>query len=149
LATNATTCGIYKISTSTTGEYFLIENRSPAGYDRGFIGLLNDNSTNTRAGENFKGGLAIWHIDNSSNCDYSNACDNSTPNIVDLEEANDADLDTTGSRGRTTHLFYSGNNATFDNSTTPNSKLTSGSSSGISVTNISAQGDNMTFTISK
>ena len=149
LATNATTCGIYKISTSTTGEYFLIENRGPAGYDRGFIGLLLDNDTNTMAAENFKGGLAIWHIDNSSNCDYSNACDNSTPNIVDLEEANDADLDNKSSRGRTTHLFYSGNNATFDNSSTPNSKLTSGSSSGISVTNISAPGDNMTFTISK
>ena len=149
LETNATACGIYKATTSTTGEYFLIENRSPAGYDRGFIGLLLDNSTNTMAEENFKGGLAIWHIDNSSNCDYSNACDSSTPNIVDLEEANDADLDTNGSRGRTTHLFYNGNNVTFDDSSTPNSKLTSGSASGISVTNISAPGDIMTFTITK
>ena len=59
LATNATTCGIYKIPTSTTGEYFLIENRGPAGYDRGFIGLLLDNDTNTMAAENFKGGLAM------------------------------------------------------------------------------------------
>jgi hypothetical protein len=46
-------------------------------------------------------------------------------------------------------LFYSGNNSTFDNSSTPNSKLYDNSSSGISATSISAAGDNMTLTISK
>jgi hypothetical protein len=68
---------------------------------------------------------------------------------VDLEEANDGDLDNALSNGRTTHLFYSGNSATFDNSSTPNSKLYDNSSSGISATSISAAGDNMTLTISK
>jgi hypothetical protein len=68
---------------------------------------------------------------------------------VDLEEANDADLDNASSRGRTTHLFYSSNSATFNNSSTPNSKLYDNSSSGISATSISAAGDSMTLTISK
>ena len=72
-----------------------------------------------------------------------------TPPLVDLEEANDADLDNASSNGRTTHLFYSGNSDTFDNSSTPNSNLYDNTSSGISLTNISAAGDNMTLTISK
>ena len=72
-----------------------------------------------------------------------------TPTLVDLEEANDADLDSASSNGSTTHLFYSGNSVTFDNSSTPNSKLYDANSSGISLTNISAAGDNMTLTISK
>jgi hypothetical protein len=68
---------------------------------------------------------------------------------VDLEEANDGDLDNALSNGRTTHLFYSGNSVTFNNSSTPDSKLYDCSSSGISATNISAAGDSMTLTISK
>ena len=50
---------------------------------------------------------------------------------------------------RKTHLFYNGNSATFDNDSTPNSRLYNNTSSGISVTSISAAGDNMTLTISK
>ena len=68
---------------------------------------------------------------------------------MDLEEANDADLDNGSSRGRTTHLYYSGNSVTFDYSSTPNSKLYDNSSSGISASSISAAGDSMTLTISK
>jgi len=72
-----------------------------------------------------------------------------SPPLVDLEEANNADLDSGLSSGRTTHLFYSANSATFDNSSTPDSKLYDNSSSGISATSISAAGDSMTLTISK
>jgi hypothetical protein len=68
---------------------------------------------------------------------------------VDLEEANDGDLDNGLSNGRTTHLFYSGNSVSFSNSSTPDSKLYDCSSSGISATSISAAGDSMTLTISK
>ena len=67
----------------------------------------------------------------------------------DMVGGNDADLDNDSSRGRTTHLFYSGNNSTFDNSSTPDSKLYDNSSSGISATSISAAGNSMTLTITK
>ena len=101
-------------------------------------------------GTKYTGGLAVWHVyDNLSSCLASNNCMALTPPLVDLEEANDADLDNATSNGRTTHLFYSGNNVTFDNSSTPNSNLYDNTSSGISLTNISAAGDNMTLTISK
>ena len=147
---HAASCGIYKATTSTSGEYFLFENRSSGGYDKGLNYLLLDNSSIYTVGSSYTGGLAIWHVkDILSSCSGSNNCETQSPKLVDLEEANDSDLDNALSNGRTTHLFFSGNNATFDNSSTPNSKLDNNSSSGISVTSISAAGDNMTLTISK
>ena len=82
-------------------------------------------------------------------CLGNNTCQNGSIKLLDLEEANNSDLDSGGSRGRTTHLFYSGNNSTFNNSSTPSSKWNDNSSSGISITNISAAGDDMTITVSK
>jgi len=147
---NASSCGIYKATTSTSGEYFLFENRSSGGYDQGLKGLLLDNSSSFGVYSSYSGGAAIWHIkDILSTCYDNNSCETQSPKLVDLEEANDGDLDNSSSSGRTTHLFYSGNNSTFDNSSTPDSKLYDNSSSGISATSISAAGDSMTLTISK
>lgn len=149
-STHELSCGIHKATTSTSGEYFLFENRSSGGYDEGLKGLLLDNSSSYLVGSNYTGGVAIWHIkDILSSCSTYNSCQTQSPKLVDLEEANDADLDNSSASGRTTHLFYSANNATFDNSSTPDSKLYDNSSSGISATNISAAGDSMTLTISK
>ena len=147
---HAASCGIYKATTSTSGEYFLFENRSSGGYDEGLTYLIKDNMTDYAIGSSYTGGMAIWHIkDILSSCSGSNNCETQSPKLVDLEEANYGDLDNGSSIGRTTHLFYSGNNSTFDNSSTPNSKLYDNSSSGISATSISAAKDNMTLTISK
>ena len=147
---NSSSCGIYKASTSTSGEYFLFENRSTGGYDEGLNYLIYDNSSSEVVGTKYTGGLAVWHVyDNLTSCLASNNCMALTPPLVDLEEAKDADLDNASSNGRTTHLFYSGNSVTFDSSSTPNSNLYDNTSSGISLTNISAAGDNMTLAISK
>ena len=149
-STHASSCGIYKASTSTSGEYFLFENRSVGGYDKGLGYLIIDSMTNYAIGSNYTGGMAIWHIkDILSTCYYYNNCETQSPKLVDLEEANNGDLDNGSSSGRTTHLFYSGNSSTFNNSSSPDSKLYDNSSSGISVTSISAAGDSMTLTISK
>ena len=146
---NTSSCGIYKASTTNSGEYFLFENRSSGGYDEGLNYLIYDNSSSQVVGTKFTGGLAVWHVyDNLTSCLSLNNCMALTPPLVDLEEANDADLDHPSQNGRTTHLFYSGNSVTFDNSSTPNSKLYDNTSSGISLTNISGAGDNMTLTIS-
>lgn len=153
---HAASCEIYKATTSTSGEYFLFENRSSGGYDQGLNYLIKDGSTSNPIGSTYSGGLAIWHVKdildscfNEDNVSYYNTCEVQSPKLLDLEEANNGDLDKALSNGRTTHLFFSGNSATFDNSSTPNSKLYDNSSSGISVTSISAAGDNMTLTISK
>ena len=147
---NSSSCEIYKASTSNSDEYFLFENRSAGGYDKGLNYLIFDNSSNKVVGTKFNGGFAVWHVkDILSSCLAPNNCMALTPPLVDLEEANDADLDNASSKGRTSHLFYSGNSVTFDNSSAPNSNLYDHTSSGISLTNISAAGDNMTLTISK
>jgi len=149
-STHAASCGIYKATTSTSGEYFLFENRSSGGYDQGFNGLLLGASSTTPVGSSYSGGAAIWHVkDIYSTCSAYNNCETQSPKLLDLEEANNADLDNGSSSGRTTHLFYSANSATFNNSSTPDSKLYDNSSSGISATSISAAGDSMTLTISK
>ena len=134
----------------SSGEYFLFENRSSGGYDQGLNYLLLNGSDTELVKSSYSGGAAIWHVkDIYSSCFANNDCETQSPPLVDLEEANDADLDNGSSTGRTTHLFYSANSATFDNSSTPDSKLYDNSSSGISVTSISAAGDSMTLTISK
>ena len=152
---HASSCGIYKASTSTSDEYFLFENRSPGGYDRGlYFKILygSEDSIYSNNDDLYTGGVAIWHVkDILSSCNNvsTNNCEAQSPKLVDLEEANNGDLDNGSSNGRTTHLFYSGNSVTFNNSSTPNSKLYDNSSSGISATSTSAAGDSMTLTISK
>ena len=147
---NSSSCGIYKAATSNSDEYFLFENRSAGGYDEGLNYLIYESNSSEVIGTDFTGGLAVWHVkDILSSCLDLNNCVVLNPPLLDLEEANDADLDNASSNGRTTHLFYSGNSVIFDNSSTPNSKLYDDNSSGISLTNISAAGDTMTLTISK
>jgi len=152
-STHAASCGIYKATTSTCDEYFLFENRSPGGYDRGlYLRILYGSADSVYLNHLYTGGVAFWHVkDILSSCSNvsTNNCEAQSPKLVDLEEANDADLDNGSSRGRTTHLYYSGNSVTFNNSSTPNSKLYDNSSSGISATSISAAGDSMNLTISK
>ena len=47
---------VFRASTPSGQQYFLVENRQPVGYDLGLEGYL---------GTNFTGGLAIWHMSRS------------------------------------------------------------------------------------
>ena len=118
-----------------TKEYFMLENIGHDGYQAGLDYLIGGNDNTS--------GIAIWHIDEnqSGNSDY-------THKLVDLEEAADAGLDLGAHNGKQTSLFFSGNKTEFSNSTNPNSKTYSGTSSGITINNISAAGDSMTFDVS-
>ncbi len=126
-ATHTTSNNIVKVPTSNPNEYFLIENRSPAGYDGALFRLQNID---------FEGGIAIWHIDEAK---FSN--DDETHKLVDLEEANAAELDTSPyNKGKRANLFYVGNSTLFNNSSLPNSREYGGSVTNISVNNISVIG---------
>ena len=118
-----------------TNEYFMLENIGHEGYQAGLDWIIG-------GGDNTSG-IAIWHIDDnqSSNSDY-------THKIVDLEEANDTGLDIRTHDGKQTNLYFMGNKTEFSNSTDPNSKTYDETSSGITINNISAAGDSMTFDIS-
>ncbi len=121
-----------KILTSDSYQYFLLEYRYPSGYDSGL----------KRIDPEFKGGIAIWHIDESlllSDCIFFNNCnDDENHKLVDLEEADGSqNLDAKEYYGASQDLFYKGNNNRFDNTSNPNSRLYSNEFSYISVSNIS------------
>jgi len=103
---------------SGAGEYFLIENRQQTGYDAGLPGC----------------GVLIWHIDESvTSSNNANATD--SRRLIDLEEADGwNDLDSGYNRGDDGDPYPGSSGATaFDDTTSPNSKLYNGSSSGVSV----------------
>ena len=139
---------VYQQPTSLSYEYFLVENRRPEGYDRGLEAWL---------GTSF-GGLAIWHIDENTitskislNTVNNSECYLGGPSCVTdhygvaLEQADGQwHLEKNINSGDAADLWYQGNAVTFNSSSTPNSNLYNGSSSNVSITNISAADSTMT-----
>ncbi len=130
---------IVKVRISDT-EYFLLENRTTTGYDRGLAYPLDGT---------YQGGLAIWHIDETVifNRFYAVNADVSHKG-VDLEEANNPVLDLSSSEaGDARNLYYLGNKTEFSPTTTPNSDSYYSSATGITINNISGVGSSMTVDI--
>ena len=118
-ATSANT--VCKRPTLLSQQYFLVENRTPVGYDAGLQRFL---------GTTF-GGVAIWHVDETMSGNSSDA-----HRKVDLEEADGTQMGT--SVGSRTDLWYVGNRVLFNKSTTPNSKLYGGTTSGVQIQTLTA-----------
>ncbi len=128
-ATHTNVSNVLKIPTSNPSEYFLVENRSPAGYDAALFRLEN---------VDFQGGIAIWHIDEAQ---ASSQNDDENHKLVDLEEANGGNMDASAyNNGTRANLFYVGNKTLFDDSSSPNSRSYAGSSTQVSVSNVSVVG---------
>lgn len=130
---------VFRINTLNPNQYFLIENRELAGYDVGF---------QRHTGTSGHGGLVIYHIDRSRD---SNADENDK--MVDVEEANEGSLGYSMLDNRekpvdTTMFFFQGNTIRFTGSTTPDSRLKNGDLTNISITDISAYGDEMSARVS-
>ncbi len=125
---------LYKIETGVVGEYFLIENRAPSGYDMGLSSLEGTDS--------FTGGLSILHIDDNQR---GNSDENHK--LVDIVEANNVGLDSKKHQGHINNLYFNGNADSFTPTTTPNSNRYDENSSGISITNISDAGSVMSVDI--
>ncbi|MCL1887698.1 MAG: M6 family metalloprotease domain-containing protein, partial [Kiritimatiellaeota bacterium] len=118
-----------KIATVFPGEYFLVENRQPTGFDQGLQRYFGAGATD--------GGLAVWHVDESRYGPGAN--NNPAKKAVALEEANGlSQLDDKTSQGSRQHYFYAGHADRFDASTNPASRNNDGSPSGIFVSNIGA-----------
>lgn len=124
------------------GEYFLIENRQKSGFD---IGLPDS-------------GLAIWHIDESMGSFFNNDvnktecvpvgpswnnCSSSHYRVSLVQADNQHHLEYNNNRGDANDLFDSSTPALTDTSS-PNSKLFNGASSGVALSSISASGATMT-----
>jgi M6 family metalloprotease-like protein len=127
----------------TTDEYFLIENRATTSYDAGLSGLLARPASGSFAGLVYAGGIAIWHIDETQTKNS-----NENLKLVDLEEAENAGMDTDSHNGVTTNLFWDTNQADFDDTTEPNANDNNSIASGVDISAISARGTSMTLTVS-
>ncbi|MGB5966147.1 MAG: M6 family metalloprotease domain-containing protein [Sulfurimonadaceae bacterium] len=131
---------IIKVPISSS-EYFLLENRTNSGYDKGLFILDGI----------YVGGLAIWHIDEdviTSNFNNNTVNADASHKGVDLEEANNAVLDTsTWAVGDARNLYYLQNSNEFSPTTSPNSNSYYSSGTGITVDNISGVGSTMTVDI--
>jgi len=117
-------------TTSNPKQYYLFENRSQYGYDRG---LYRVGSTT--------GGIAVLHIDENISDN-----DNEWHKKVDLVEAeNDLSMDIDPyNSGKSTNLFYWDNRTKFGDATTPNSRLYSGLPTNITLDSVSAIQEEMT-----
>jgi hypothetical protein len=131
---------VYKLlaGTPTSGEYFLVENRQESKFDAGIPGS----------------GLLIWHIDaskpdNNSEC-YPGGPDCAQNHLkVALVQADNLwNLEIGNNQGDPGDPYPgSSKNQGFTDSTTPNSNLYSGNSSGVSITGISNSDETMTATL--
>ncbi|MCF6150644.1 MAG: M6 family metalloprotease domain-containing protein [Candidatus Kuenenia sp.] len=139
---------MFRLDTSDPDQYFLIENRQFSGYDIGFQRL---------AGSPGHGGIVIYHIDTSKTDMWPGSNDiNADENDkgVDVEEANEGSigysmLDTYEKAAHTNMFYFSGNNYSFSNSTTPNSRLKNNNATQISITSISSYGDTMSASVTR
>lgn len=136
---------LYQIATGRTGEYFLIENRANAGYDRGLFML--EGASYYYGENNFNGGLSILHIDDNVNDDGYINNDNVHHKLVDIEEASEAGLDDRTHQGHIDNLYHSHTVDHFTPSTSPSSHRYDGTNTGFSITNISNTGTTMTADI--
>jgi immune inhibitor A len=122
---------------SASNEYFLIENRKKTGYDTALPGA----------------GLLIWHIDDgvSGNDDewYPGHTSSGHYQVALVQADNLSELEKNSDNGDNADPFPgSTNNTSFTPLTTLNSNAYSGSSSLVSVSNISAAADTMTADLS-
>ncbi|WP_024299421.1 M6 family metalloprotease domain-containing protein [Methylomicrobium lacus] len=117
-------------TTSDPKQYYLFENRSQYGYDRG---LYRVGSTT--------GGIAVLHIDENISDN-----DNEGHKKVDLVEAdNDLSMDIDPyNSGKPTNLFYWDKRTKFGDATIPNSRLYSGLPTNITLDSVSAVQEEMT-----
>lgn len=111
----------------TGSEMFYIENRAKKGRSAKLRGE----------------GLMIWHVNENG----SNTKSSSYGLLVALEQADGQKTMEGGGYGNPEDWFYKGNNDRFNDNTTPNAKYKSGQSSGLDCANISAIGDEMSFSI--
>lgn len=94
-------------------------------------------------------GLLIWHVDSKGSNNY-NQMTSSRHFLVSVEQADGYyHLERNSNYGDGNDLFASGGRTSFNSSTTPNSNWWSGYTSGLTISNISAAGSTMTFTLGK
>ncbi|MEW6337828.1 MAG: M6 family metalloprotease domain-containing protein [Acidobacteriota bacterium] len=121
-APSALTPSLFRVGAGVDNEYFLVEYRSPVGWDAG----LKRWDSAFQSG----GGLAVWHVD-----DYAGTNEDEAHKRVDLEEAwGTQTLDTEGGdQGKRQMLFFSPQVTRFADDTTPSAARYDLASTGVQI----------------
>ena len=130
---------VLRINVPNSAEFFIVENRQHTGYDTGLPGT--------------RGGLAIYHCDGDLLTDTTVRLNNevntnpSDPGIWLVEADGDNALFSRANAGADTDYFRSGTSVALTSISTPNSRLRSGASSGLTLTGIGASQAVMSFVV--
>lgn len=123
---------IYRINSTVSNEYYLLENRQKTGLDLELPGE----------------GLAVWHINTNKTQAPGNSV-NADENLkgVDLEEADgNNDLDNEVNRGDNGDLYPgSSTNRTFDDNSNPSARTYTNAVTGLQLRNITENGNLVSF----
>jgi M6 family metalloprotease-like protein len=120
----------YRINTTTSDEYFLLENRQLTGWDTYIEGH----------------GMLIYHIDGPFiDADPYSINANPSHQGVDIEEADNHEY--WGESAAGDPFPGTTNNTSFTDTTTPNSKAWNGADSGVPITNIAENGGVISFDV--
>lgn len=131
ITVNAGSLGAYRWEGPNSNEFFLVENLRKTGR---WAAVPDE-------------GLMVWHVDTNGNNSW-NQMTAANHFLVSVEQADGLyDLEYNRNSGDTNDLFHSGWKIKFDNITTPSSKWWNGSASGLTINNVSAIGNSMTFTV--
>lgn len=132
------------LPSTSSSEYFLLENRRPMGWDLGLRGMQYFGNT-------WPGGLLVLHIDNNAGediNDYLNNVGNRQGVVAVQASTATCDMLASGTslscRGNPRTLYYSGNNTSWTPASFPSSNYYSGVATNFYLTGISLPVNTMT-----
>ncbi|MEL6985401.1 MAG: proprotein convertase P-domain-containing protein, partial [Actinomycetota bacterium] len=120
-----------KYDLGSPNEFFLVENRSRIGLDRR---LPAD-------------GLAVYHCDTRGSNEWQDGTRQRHYQCALLQADGRKDLETNANRGDAEDLYAEVDQIALSHDTVPNTRRWDGSDSGLTISDISAAGETMTFTI--
>ena len=121
----------WKAETTLPNEYFMVENRSRLGLDSHLP----------------SSGLAIYHCDTFGSNEWQDGTRNNHYQCALLQADGSLDLENNRNAGDADDLFDVNTGITISDTTVPSSRMWNGADSGLIVSEVSAPGQNIDFTI--
>jgi len=122
---------VMKYPTTLPNEYFIVENRSRIGLDTHLP----------------SSGLAIYHCDTLGSNEWQDGTRNKHYQCALLQADGSLDLENNRNAGDSTDLFSNSSGVTISDTTTPSSRAWDGTDSGLKLSDVSAAGETVTFTV--
>lgn len=122
---------VLKYETDELNEYFLVENRTSTGLDKGLPAS----------------GLAVYHCDTLGSNEWQEGSESRHYQCALLQADGSLDLETNRNQGDAGDLFAARDGVALAHDTLPSSRVWSGSDSGLTIADIGAPGDVIRFRV--